>query len=781
MPVRDGERKGASGPPVASVVLAILALAATIVTWIASPPQPMRYGAALALLWLLPAVGWFRCLEGDVVERTVSAAGLAVVNTGLATLILYLVPGPFPEAAARLVYFALTLVPLVVSVWRKPAPDSPLSTGFLVALVAVLVVSAAVRFPNLGYSEFQGDEAVIMQRAAEALSGDDEELFLHQKGPVEILIPMSVWALSGTVAEWQMRLPFTLTGLLTVVVVVALAERWFGWRAGIFAGLLVGIAGFLVAFSRIVQYQNLVVMMGGLSLLWMSRYRRRRCLLQLVVAAVFMAFGLLSHYDAILMAPAAAALLLATFLEHPGEQKRRILDSLVAVSVGAVLLGLFYVPYIANPIFSRTFGYLTGGRLGEGFFHNSVWGVWRMSTFYNSLYYVAGLFLGVVAAALMRFGSAAAWLSFGVPFFFYTFVVDDPRTHVYTFYAGAAILAGAACSRIVSVVRRRRGAALVGVILAMWYALSAGYVVLAFVSHQVEYKRAWPESRHPLYPVPFADDELPPYGHFGFPYRAGWKAVEQLFATGKLEGTYASNEEPEITIWYVRSGSRTMCGQPDVYVVAEDVQDEIAIDWAEVERDYVLLAEILVGERPRIRIYVPRTRAGREPLRLYAGDYVADFDDGTTVAAYAVKDIPASLDSFTEVERDFDQVARLIGYQIEPERPEAGDQLRVTLFWKALSSPERNYQVFTHLVQGDEILGQDDGAPACAFAPTSLWEQGEIVRDERIIELQPNWPAGEAQLYVGMYDLLTFVRLPVEGSTDDRILLRQVEIPAEAD
>jgi len=737
--------------------------------------QWVRYSAAFSLLWLLPAVAWHHWLRGEGLTRAAGGLGLAFVGSGLATLLLHLLPGPFSAGLARVVYVVLVAVPLGLTVRElhdgERVPDGRLRWD----LVVVLAIALLVRLPNLGYSEFQGDEAVIMQRAADALLGDDDELFIHQKGPVEILVPMSIWALSGTTTEWQARLPFVLAGLLAVLSVTALGSSWFGHRAGIAAGLLVAINGFLVAFSRILQYQNLVIAMGCLSLLWLIEYRLARRLMALVLSAIFLAFGLLSHYDTVLMVPAAAAVLVVALVESKSGPRvgRNVFGHLlVAAGVGAVVLAFFYVPFVLNPMFSRTFSYLAGGRLGSGLFHNSLTSVWRMSVFYNALYYVVGLGFLVLVAAIKRRGRPAAWLYLGMPLIFYCFVVVDPRTHVYTFYPGAAVLAGALLAGVVpSASWSRRLRAVMGGALGLWYALCAGYIGLAFVSHRVEYKRAWPESRHPLYPVPFADEALPPYGHFGFPYRAGWKAVEYLFDQGIVFGTYASNEEPEVTTWYIRSGARTMCGHPDVYVVAEDVQDEIAIDWGELEREYQLVAEVAVSGLTKIRVFA-QASGDADVMQLSSEEYAPWYDRAVTPVAQRA----APYDGVYGVGADFGDVGRLLGFDLAQNRVRRGSSTVVTLYWQALSSPDRNYQVFVHLLDDGELVAQHDGAPACAFAPTSLWESGEIVRDEHVIALDATAPLGTYDLNVGLYDLLTFERLPVSGGPSGTLVLTGLEV-----
>jgi hypothetical protein len=680
----------------------------------------------------------------------------------------------------------------------------------------------------LGYSEFQGDEALIMGRAAQILAGERDQIFLHQKGPVEILMPVALWSLTETASEGLVRVPFALVGVLAVAAIASLAARWFDPRAGVLAGLLVAGNGFLLAFSRIVQYQNVVVAMGALSLLALTHYAHRRvhegrppsgnenvgaisisrdevkrCYLwrrrlrDIVLAATFMAYGLLAHYDAVLFAPAALWLLVQGLINQrisiPG--KKRVYAIAMAALLGLLILSAFYLPFVLNPNFAQTFSYLLEDRVGSGgVLHNNLAKVWKMSTFYNALYYVLALLLLVFVGAAGWIRSARAWLYFGVPFVFYLFLVFDPRTHVYTFYPGAAVLAAAFLTKVwdwlqdVSLKWRRLW---MGVAVG-WYILSAGYLALVFINHTPEYKREWPQSQHPLYPTTYKT--LPLFGFFGFPYRAGWKAVQGLYAQGVITGTYASNEEPEVTTWYVRDGARTLCNQPDLYMIAENVQDEIAVDGEELQRDYGLIAQILVEGRPKLRIYRRRvnarsTKSITDTLVVDAASYERSFDQGTTFAAQ----VPPQVIGAHPVGAQFGDVAYLVGYDISPLDETAstqvrpGDDLRITLYWEALEPTPYNYQVFTHLVAEGELIAQHDGAPACAHRPTSGWEPGMMIRDEHIVEIPsvqeggknlPGRSAVSVDLYTGMYDLITLDRLPLNGGPENALLLQALTIVA---
>ena len=55
-------------------------------------------------------------------------------------------------------------------------------------IISIVLVAAVLRLPGLGYSEFQDDEVSVVWHAAEVIQGRADALFVHDKGPAEILI-----------------------------------------------------------------------------------------------------------------------------------------------------------------------------------------------------------------------------------------------------------------------------------------------------------------------------------------------------------------------------------------------------------------------------------------------------------------------------------------------------------------------------------------------------------------------------------------------------------------
>jgi hypothetical protein len=127
------------------------------------------------------------------------------------------------------------------------------------------------------------------------------------------------------------------------------------------------------------------------------------------------------------------------------------------------------------------------------------------------------------------------------------------------------------------------------------------------------------------------------------------------------------------------------------------------------------------------------------------------------------------------LEADLGAQVRLLGYSIQSGF-HPGNQMHLTLFWRALAKMDQNYTVFTHLVDTKgHIWGQKDNPPVDGFYPTSQWEEGEIVRDQYDIDISAEALPGEYQLEVGMYLVETGERLAVRGEEgplpENRILL----------
>jgi len=508
-------------------------------------------------------------------------------------------------------------------------------------LGVALLVAVGLRLWHLGGAEFQGDEARAMLLAAAVAHGDDALLLTHTKGPVEVLLPAGPLALVGAGAEWVARLPFALAsigvllGALVLLRALTSDDRLsaIGYRlSAITAISLLAVDGFAVGFGRIVQYQSIVMLMmtGAFWCCWRFYAGGPQAGRQLVAAAALLAVGLLAHYDAVMVIPALAWLVVAGGLRRGWRAGQWLRGLAAPVAVGGVLLASFFVPYLLGPSFASTAAYLAG-RAGEGDAggppFNNLPLYLDILAFYNAPPLVPLLVLcvlGAVAALLVRHvrprplgiglavalglaalaqwlapqlyalpgGASWAGLAFGVPLlglcaapgvpahvrgvalWFATalcaeaFLIAEPRTHFYTAHVPAALLVGLAVAQL-PLSRRSSVVGRLATTAAAVVLVGGGlYGQLVFLRQFPEYQRVFPAARPELLRARYGDT-LPEAGYFGFPHRDGWKAASELFRAGALQGNYDTNQNRWLAGWYLQ-GLATQCkGQPALYLIAE--------------------------------------------------------------------------------------------------------------------------------------------------------------------------------------------------------------------
>jgi hypothetical protein len=123
---------------------------------------------------------------------------------------------------------------------------------------------------------------------------------------------------------------------------------------------------------------------------------------------------------------------------------------------------------------------------------------------------------------------------------------------------------------------------------------------------------------------------------------------------------------------------------------------------------------------------------------------------------------------FTQFARLGDRFA-LLGYDLPHNQVQPGQEVPVTLYWKALAPAQENYQVYVHLLGADgRLWGQSDKLNPADF-PTSRWPADRYVRDEHRPRLLPNAPSGVYTVVVGLWDAASGSRLPAYDSAGRQV------------
>jgi mannosyltransferase len=131
------------------------------------------------------------------------------------------------------------------------------------------------------------------------------------------------------------------------------------------------------------------------------------------------------------------------------------------------------------------------------------------------------------------------------------------------------------------------------------------------------------------------------------------------------------------------------------------------------------------------------------------------------------------------------QSVTLLGYSQLTSRVSAGDIAQMALFWQADQVLQRRYKVFLHLLdEANHVVGQRDSEPGGGALLTTLWEPGQVVRDNYGLPVHPATPPGSYRLEVGLYDAETGRRLLAPGGEGqvwlEPILVERPPAPAPA-
>ena len=129
--------------------------------------------------------------------------------------------------------------------------------------------------------------------------------------------------------------------------------------------------------------------------------------------------------------------------------------------------------------------------------------------------------------------------------------------------------------------------------------------------------------------------------------------------------------------------------------------------------------------------------------------------------------------------RDFGEVARLLGYDLDSETVAPADGVKLRLYWQARNETAVpvNYTVFTHLLdlQG-QVVAQHDSWPASGARPTTGWVKDEIIVDNHLLTFTvPNFQ-GTGQIEIGLYDQATGQRLPLAEGGDHLVLPAKITV-----
>lgn len=126
------------------------------------------------------------------------------------------------------------------------------------------------------------------------------------------------------------------------------------------------------------------------------------------------------------------------------------------------------------------------------------------------------------------------------------------------------------------------------------------------------------------------------------------------------------------------------------------------------------------------------------------------FDRAALKGTFILDAVPAGM---TPVGAVFGERAKLLGYTLEPARPQPGGNQTIIFYWSALRPMAEEYQVFIH---GDAVGEKQsrihgDHFPARGRYPTDVWQEGEVIRDAFTVFIPPGYGAKHLGIFAGLY------------------------------
>ena len=97
----------------------------------------------------------------------------------------------------------------------------------------------------------------------------------------------------------------------------------------------------------------------------------------------------------------------------------------------------------------------------------------------------------------------------------------------------------------------------------------------------------------------------------------------------------------------------------------------------------------------------------------------------------------------------------IIGYSINKQAFDPGDEIELTLYYKVLKEMDKNWKVFFHFDVYSGALPHSfklDDYPQQGYLPTTKWTKGMILKDTFKVTVPRAHPGGGVKIYTGFYE-----------------------------
>jgi len=443
---------------------------------------------------------------------------------------------------------------------------------FSISIFLVIVISGFLRFYDLGYSDYQGDEIKALFNVR---NNKDfyEFLFDQRKGPNQFLLTNALREIGDNYYNYfVMRFPFALAGFISIILFYFVVKNFYNNKIALYATIFFGSSGFLIAFSRIVQYQSFVIMFGILSILLSQIFLKTRKYLYLYLAVLSLAISILFHYDGIFFGVMFGLLILIELFKNKID-KKLFLNFILSALLFIIVLASFYIPFVLN-LDNATLEYFqeriegVGGdqKISSSIFNFNLYQPY-FSLYIYILFGVLGLIYIFKNYQERKNILILVWIL--VAFLFMELLIKSPGTHIYTYLIPIMLVLGLGVNYLIEIINNKQLKIIFSVFITFisFHLFLQSFVL--FVDNSKEYP--WQEKKYlyfDLKPITYDDNQKYYLSVFGFPYNRSWLEIREYLKDKK--GFYDSSEKSTIGNFYLLNLKFKDKGE--IYVEVENPQ-----------------------------------------------------------------------------------------------------------------------------------------------------------------------------------------------------------------
>ena len=505
-----------------------------------------------------------------------------------------------------------------------------------ILLIGILSLAFLLRFYNLGYAEFTGDEAIVVAKALGIVRAGsyfrktpffDEEvnfwtlsiILRHHHPPMEIIAHIPVLAFFG-VTEFVARIPYLFSGVISVIIFYKISKELFGTLSGHVAAFLAAITGYFIAFSRHAQWFGLFLLFSLLTAYYSIKFYKTNALKDSGLAAFFLSLVLLSHHFGIFMVVPQIYLIIQKWYENSLEKK----SFSISFSILLLVVLPFFIPWILAPYLGLSIppgvGYAsTSNRaLPSLYFNVTIYRIWLR---YSPCFFYIVLIWGVMISLWLRnwklYFFAAWFLSYFIPL---TFILYPSSSYTYILLAPLVILASygikksynVVTKKISSVKLKRVNILITGVGIC-FLSLSVWNIYVTFLQYDV-----YPASAPLFYTSrSYRTERDAPYGA-NYGRKIGYKAAGWFVRHNSHENDVILGDDTDKAAYYCdRLISGDLKNPKDFEIIKREMPKNLFIlfpshlinqhmeIWTFASEKYNLVAIILFDGQPTMYIFGP--------------------------------------------------------------------------------------------------------------------------------------------------------------------------------